>query len=106
MIKEFNEGKDHKLIDTIALSERLFFMSDNIAFARLGSVDDVSMGIPSGTFATTTFADHIHSPDDEAEFFDFKNMAGLVDHFTEMVIMLSDSEKEINWTDPGYVRLK
>ena len=33
-IAEFNSDKNITLVDTIAMANRLFFMSDNIAFAR------------------------------------------------------------------------
>lgn len=105
VIQEFNKGEDHHLIDTIAGANRLFFMSDNIAFARLEREKDISIGIPCGTFATTTHGEHIHTPYDEADLFDFENMAGLVDHFTSMVIWLSHSRKDIDWTDPSYRRI-
>lgn len=106
VIQKFTEGEDHQLIDTIPEADRLFYMSDNIAFARLERDGDKSIGIPCGTFATTTFGEHIHTPQDEAEFFDFENMAGLVDHFTSMIIWLSHSHKDIDWTDPRFKRVK
>lgn len=80
-------------------------MSDNIAFARLERDNDISIGIPCGTFASTTHGDHIHTPKDEADLFDFENMAGLVDHFAAMVIWLSHSQKDIDWTDPRFRRI-
>jgi Zn-dependent M28 family amino/carboxypeptidase len=106
VIQKFTKGKDHQLIDTVAVANRLFYMSDNIAFSRMERVDDISLGIPSGTFATTTFGEHIHTPQDEADLFDFENMAGLVDHFTDMVIWLSHSHKDIDWTDPRFRRVE
>jgi hypothetical protein len=92
------------LIDTIAMASRLFYMSDNAAFARLSTADDISVGVPCGTFATTTFGDHIHHPGDEASLFDFENMALLVNHFAEVVKYLSDCRDDINWTDKRFVR--
>lgn len=106
VINEFNQQGSHKLIDTIAMANRLFYMSDNVAFAMINRVDDIQYGIPCGTFATTTFGDHIHKPYDEAELFDFENMAGLVDHFTELIVFLSKTEKRIDWTDKKFQRLK
>ena len=106
VIQKFTKGQDHQLIDTLSVANRLFYMSDNIAFARMKRVDDVSLGIPCGTFATTTHGEHIHTPQDEAELFDFENMAGLVDHFTSMIIWLSHSHKDIDWTDPRFRRVE
>jgi Zn-dependent M28 family amino/carboxypeptidase len=105
-IQEFQPDNKHNLIDTIALADRLFYMSDNIAFARIERNEGISTGIPCGTFATTTFGEYIHTPQDEAHLFDFDNMAGLVDYFTEMIIWLSHSDKDIDWTDPGFARIK
>jgi Zn-dependent M28 family amino/carboxypeptidase len=105
-IQEFDPHNKHNLLDTISLADRLFYMSDNIAFARIERNEGISTGIPCGTFATTTFSDYLHTPQDEARLFDFDNMAGLVDHFAEMVIWLSHSDKDIDWTDPGFTRIK
>jgi len=106
VLQEFTKGQDHHLIDTIPMANRFFYMSDNIAFARLERDEDISIGIPCGTFASTTDGDYIHTPQDEAEFFDFENMAGLVDHFASMVIWLSHSDKDIDWTDPRFRRIE
>jgi leucyl aminopeptidase len=106
MIAVYNQNSDWKLVDTIALAERLFYQSDNIAFSRVSTVEKVSQGIPSGTFATTTMADYIHSPRDEAKLFDFENMAGLVNYFSGLVIWLSENRTEIQFTDPAFARLK
>lgn len=105
VIQEFTKGEDHKLIDTISIANRLFYMSDNIAFARLKRDNDIYLGIPCGTFACTTHGNHIHTPKDEADLFDFENMAGLVDHFASMVIWLSNSHRDIDWTDPRFQRI-
>lgn len=105
-IHEFQTENKHMLIDTISQADRLFYMSDNIAFARIERNEEVSSGIPCGTFATSVTAEHIHTPRDEAELFDFENMAGLVDYLAEMIIWLSHSDKDISWTDPGFARIK
>ncbi|TFH25499.1 MAG: M28 family peptidase [Bacteroidia bacterium] len=104
VIQEFNRDKEHQLIDTIVVANRLFYASDNIAFGRLESGEGVSIGIPCGTFATTTSGEYIHTPQDEAELFDLGNMAGLVDHFADMLIWLSHSDQAIDWTDPKFKR--
>jgi hypothetical protein len=70
------------------------------------SAEGITTGIPSGTFATTTMASHIHSPADEAKLFDFDNMADLTNYFSGMVLWLSKSKKEINFTDPKFSRPK
>jgi hypothetical protein len=104
LIVEYNKNTDFKLIDTISLANTLFYASDNIAFSRISAVDGISTGIPSGTFATSTMAEHVHKPSDEAALFDFDNMADLVNHFSGMVIWLSSNRSEIKWTDPKFVR--
>jgi len=105
-VLEFQPANKHILIDTIAMADRLFYMSDNIAFARIERNGGISSGIPCGTFVTTTTGDHIHTPQDEVDLFDFENMAGLVDYFAEMIIWLSHSDKDIIWTDPGFTRIE
>lgn len=102
IIGEYNKRSDWKLIDTIAIADRLFFASDNISFSRISSADGVTRGIPSGTFATTAEADYIHSPHDEGELFDYDNMADLVDHFSNLIIWLSETKSEIQFSDPSF----
>lgn len=106
IISGFEKNTDFRLIDTISMARTLFFASDNIAFSRISVSDGITSGIPSGTFATSTMAPHVHAPFDEAKLFDFNNMAGLVNHFTSVVIWLSHSKEEINWTDPKFSKLK
>jgi bacterial leucyl aminopeptidase len=98
-IKEFSRKSGFMLVDTLRVANMLFNASDNVAFSRISVRDGITTGIPSGTFATSTIADHVHSVDDEAEFFDFENMAALVNHFAEVVIWLSTNPKEVNWTN-------
>jgi len=104
IIQQYHKGGSITLVDTIALASRLFYMSDNAAFARYSSSDGINSGIPCGTFATTTFADHIHSPFDEPGLFDFDNMAVLVNYFAFITAKLSNSEEEIDWTSDIFRR--
>lgn len=97
-------GGTYELIDTIPITNALFNASDNISFSRLSVTGGVTTGIPSGTFATTTMADYIHNVNDEAELFDFQNMARLVNHFADAVIRLSKEKQEVKWTDPRWRR--
>ena len=106
LIGEFNKKSDFKLIDTIALAQNLFSSSDNIAFSRVTSADGISIGVPSGTFATSTMPDYIHKPNDEGKYFDYENMAGLVGYFSELIIWLSENKSEIQFTDPAFSRVK
>ena len=105
-IKGFNRDRNITLVDTIAVAGRLFFASDNIAFARVKTEGDISYGIPCGTFATTTMGSHIHKPNDELELFDLENMAELVNYFSEMVMWLSWSNESVEWTNNSFKRLK
>jgi hypothetical protein len=106
IIGEYNKQTDFQLVDTIKLSHILFGSSDNIAFSRISVSEGVTTGIPSGTFATTTMAAHIHNVTDEVSLFDFDNMAGLVNHFSELVLWLSERKEEINWTNQNFVKPK
>jgi hypothetical protein len=104
-IKTFKPENFHHLIDTISRAERLFYGSDNVAFAMMERNGEVSSGIPCGTLVTSLAARHIHTPRDEADLFDFENMAGLVNYFAQLILWLSHSEQDIIWTDPGFTRI-
>jgi Zn-dependent M28 family amino/carboxypeptidase len=106
LIYEYNRNTDFQLIDTISITNSLFFSSDNISFSRITSRDGISQGIPSGTFATTAIAPHIHSVTDEVKLFDFENMADMVNYFSDLIIWLSECKSEIIFTDPKFIRLK
>jgi hypothetical protein len=106
MIGIYNEKSDWKLIDTIPIANFLFSASDNIAFSRISTVDKVSQGIPSGTFATATTPDYLHKPGDEGKLIDYSNMAELVRYFSDLIIWLSENKTDIQFTDPSYTRLK
>jgi hypothetical protein len=107
LIKTFSGAGRITLIDTIQMAGSLFYASDNIAFSRISvSPEGITTGIPSGTFATTTMAPYIHSVTDEADKFDYDNMAELTSYFTKVVLWLSESRQEINWTDPLFTRVK
>jgi hypothetical protein len=106
VLQEFTATTEFTLIDTIAMANRLFYASDNIAFGRLDRTEGMITGIPCGTFVTTLHGDHIHKPWDETDLFDFEHMAGLVNHFAEMVLWLSHSHMDIDWTDPNFQRLQ
>jgi len=105
LIGEYNKKSNWKLIDTIAVANRLFYSSDNIAFSRIFTNDGISSGIPSGTFATTAMAEYIHSPRDEGSLFDYDNMAGLVQYFSNLIIWLSENKSEVKFTDPAFTRI-
>lgn len=104
IIKSYITAPGIQLIDTIPITNMLFNSSDNIAFSRISVKDGVATGIPSGTFATSTLARYIHTPSDEAELFDFDNMAVIVNHFADVVLKLSKEQKKIVWTDPKFRR--
>jgi acetylornithine deacetylase/succinyl-diaminopimelate desuccinylase-like protein len=106
LISVYNRNSDWKLIDTIKVANSLFNSSDNRSFSRITTKDNLNVGIPSGTFATTGLADYIHSPGDEANLFDYDNMANLIRYFSDMVIWLSNNRTEVSFTDPSYTRLK
>lgn len=106
MLKEYNKDKDIELVDTIAMTNRLFYMSDNIAFATAKKEGETNFGIPGATFATTTMGSHIHKPTDELKLFDLENMANLVNYFSEMVLWLSNNNDPVEWTDSKFKRLR
>lgn len=106
VIEEFDKTTKFNLIDTVRMAERLFYGSDNISFLKISANNDkiTGTGIPSGTLATTTIESYYHSPKDEMSLFDFDNMAALVNHFSELVLWLSEYKGEIKWTDPRFTR--
>lgn len=104
IVKSYSGGYGPELIDTIPVTNMLFNASDNISFSKLSVTDGISKGIPSGTFATSTLASYLHTPADEAELFDFENMAVLVNHFAGVVLKLSEEKKKVIWTDPRFIR--
>jgi len=106
LIGSYNRESEWKLIDTIPIANFLFSASDNIAFSRISTADNVSQGIPSGTFATATTPDYLHKPGDEGKLFDYNNMAELVRYFSDLIIWLSENKTDIQFTDPSYTRLK
>jgi Zn-dependent M28 family amino/carboxypeptidase len=106
LIAEYDRGTDFQLIDTISIANMLFNSSDNISFSRISVADGITRGIPSGTFATSALTDYLHTVTDEAELFDFDNMASLISHFSDLVIWLSNNKSDIVWTDPKYSRIK
>jgi len=105
LVKEFEKNLDIAIADTV-ISERFFFMSDNRSFSRIRQEDDISYGIPSGTFVTSSRAHHIHTPYDEVELIDFENMADLVNHFSEMIIWLSYCKRPVEWTNDSFKKLE
>jgi len=104
IIGEYNKNTAFQLVDTIKVAHFFFFFSDNIAFSRIATASGVTTGIPSGTFATTTMAPHIHNVTDEVSLFDFDNMADLVNHFSGVVQWLSKRKEEVKWTDKSFVK--
>lgn len=106
LIIEYNKGSEFRLVDTIAVANMLFYSSDNAAFSRISVTDGITFGIPSGTFATSATPDYLHNVTDEAELFDFDNMAELVSHFSDLVLWLSNSRSDLDWTDPKFSRIK
>ncbi len=106
IIANFNKGTSFQLIDSIPIANMLFNSSDNIAFSRISAADGITLGIPSGTFATSATPGYLHNVTDEAELFDFDNMAELISYFSDLVIWLSNSKSDIVWTDPAFSRIK
>ena len=106
LIGEYERGTGFQLIDTISIANMLFNSSDNIAFSRVSVAEGLTLGIPSGTFATSALADYLHNITDEPEFFDFDNMASLISHFSDLAIWLSNNKSDIVWTDPKFSRIK
>jgi Zn-dependent M28 family amino/carboxypeptidase len=106
LIADYNKGTGFQLVDTITIANMLFNSSDNIAFSRVFAADGITMGIPSGTFATSATPGYLHNVTDEADLFDFDNMADLISYFSDLVIWLSNSKSDIVWTDPAFSRIK
>jgi leucyl aminopeptidase len=105
LVKEFEKDSPISLSDS-TISDRFFFMSDNISFSRIKQEEEIIFGVPSGTFGSSVIASHIHTPSDEVELFDFENMANLVNHFSEMILWLSHCKEPVVWTNPGFKRIE
>jgi len=103
VLSEFSKTKGWTYIDTVANMDRLFYASDNVAFARIEREGDKTIGIPGHTFVTTTDENHIHQPIDEAQYFDYINFEALVDFVTEAVLFLAETNKKIIWTSDEFV---
>ena len=106
LIAEYNKGTGFQLVDTLPIANMLFNSSDNIAFSRVSLADAITLGIPSGTFATSATPDYLHNVTDEADLFDFENMASLIGYFSDLVIWLSNCKSDVVWTDPAFSRIK
>jgi hypothetical protein len=106
LIGEYNKNSEWKLVDTIKIANSLFYSSDNIAFSRISTSENITSGIPGGTFATTALSAYVHSPGDEEKLFDYDNMSSLVRYFSDMVIWLSKNNMEVRFTDPSFTRIK
>jgi hypothetical protein len=94
--------KNFKLVDTIPVTDFLFNSSDNISFSRISVDDNTSIGIPSGTFATTAISSYLHTVTDESKYCDYNNMSGLVSYFSDIILTLSNSREGISWTNLNY----
>lgn len=97
-------NKQFRLVDSIPVTDFLFHSSDNISFSRISVDNDISIGIPSGTFATTAISPYLHSVTDESKYFDFDNMTALVSYFSDIILLLSNSRENISWTNLNYRR--
>lgn len=106
IIAEYNKGTVFQLVDTLPIANMLFNSSDNIAFSRVSLAEGITLGIPSGTFATSATPEYLHNVTDEAGLFDFDNMAELITYFSDLVIWLSNNKSDVVWTDPAFSRIK
>jgi Zn-dependent M28 family amino/carboxypeptidase len=95
-------NKNFKLVDSIPVTDFLFNSSDNISFSKISVDNDTSIGIPSGTFATTAISNYLHTVTDESKYCDFNNMSGFVSYFSDIILTLSNSREEIYWTNINY----
>jgi hypothetical protein len=103
VLSDFSKEKGWLYVDTVANMDRLFYASDNIAFANIERDGDKTIGIPGHTFVTTTDENHIHRPIDEAKYFDYVNFEALVAFVTDAVLFLSETDKKIVWTSDNFV---
>ncbi len=71
---------------------RLFFGSDNIAFAMAG--------IPAHTLSSSDLHDDYHTPDDEVDRIDFDSMTRVVETLIQAVRVLADGEPPV-WREDG-----
>jgi hypothetical protein len=104
MIRAFEHPSGWQMDNSYPMAERLFRSSDNVAFTTVETRGEISAGVPSTTLCTHTGEEHIHRPNDEAQFIDYENMTGFVNYLTDLVVWLSNSTEKIEWTNPAYVR--
>lgn len=104
VIIELSKNPGFTLVDSIPVTDFLFNSSDNISFSTISAGNNTYMGIPSGTFATSAISDYLHTVTDESAYLDYENMAELVEHFSNVIISLSNSKKSIDWTNDQYRR--
>jgi Zn-dependent M28 family amino/carboxypeptidase len=104
MIRKFSHSSLWQMDNSYPMAERLFRMSDNVAFTAVETRGELSAGVPSTTLCTHTGEEHLHRPNDEPQFIDYDNMTGFVNYLTDLVVWLSFSKEKIDWTNPSYVR--
>jgi Zn-dependent M28 family amino/carboxypeptidase len=104
LIRKFNHPSGWKMDNSYASAERLFGMSDNVAFTSVEKRGELSAGVPSTTLCTHTGEEHLHMPNDEAQFIDYDNMTGFVTYLTDLVVWLSFSNEKIDWTSTRFVK--
>lgn len=104
MIRAYNEysGTPWQIVDTVAMAQRLFFASDNVAFAMIQREEEVAYGIPGHTFCTHGGEDHLHRPNDEPQFMDYDNMGDMVNYLTGMVVYFSKTDQRPEWTSERF----
>jgi Zn-dependent M28 family amino/carboxypeptidase len=103
LMDEYNLSTQWKRDSKVEDADRLFFASDNRAFALTRVGDSYKLNIPAFTLCTHGGEDHIHRPHDEPEFMDYDNMADLVNYLTELTIYLSSLDRDrIQWDNKAF----
>ncbi|MBN2415661.1 M28 family peptidase [bacterium] len=102
LVRQYNQGREWAMVDTFAMSDRLFRASDNAAFAYAERRDTLFYGVPAHTFAITDDGDHIHRPHDEAASIDYENMASFLTYLGGFIEELSRGSAPITWTDDRF----
>ncbi len=101
-LDEYNKGKIWQIDETVESAGRLFYFSDNRAFATVFNENETYYGVPAHTIAMFDGDGHVHKPNDESQYFDYENLASFIDYATGFVLHLAGTSGKISWTDKSF----
>jgi len=103
LLDKYNETQGWKRVDTVTDADRLFFASDNRAFALTREGNGSKLNTPAFTLCTHGGEDHIHRPHDEPQYMDCENMASLVNYLHNLGLFLAGIDRSlIQWDNEEF----